>query len=201
MRLSSEAWSQTVPGKTVKKRLREGSIVCFDEIYKAEIGNARLGQLVRFKENVYRRTFGKKFEIEERFADPQGKAARTDWRNMGLKTSWHITREFEEHIKVINDIFEQELFAVDGEKCPMWVREVKEWRRNPNTGNQVDVFNHVMSDFRYAVANIRKLYPYEIETNFASVPEVETYERQAVVQVSIRKDPSGPIRIFRSERR
>jgi hypothetical protein len=188
-----EAWSQTVPGMVVKKRLPEGTIVCFDEIYKAEIGNARLGLLVRFKESAYRRKWGQSWEIEERFADPQGKAARTDWKNMGMKTSWHITREFEEHIKVINDIFTQDLFAIDGQKCPMWVREVKQWRRNPNTGQQIDTFNHCMSNFRYAVANIRKLYPYEIDTPQANVPEVEEFERQAVVQISIRKDPEGPI--------
>lgn len=188
-----DAWSQTIPGQVVKKRLPEGTIVCFDEIYKAEIGNTRLGQLVRFKENAYRRLFGSKWEIEERFADPQGKAARTDWKNMGMKTSWHITREFEEHIKVINDIFEQDLFAIDGEKCPMWIREAKSWRRNPNTGHQIDQFNHCMSEFRYAVANIRKLYPYEIETTSGPVPEVAVFERQSVVQITIRKDPSDPI--------
>ena len=128
-----QAWAQVTPDRVTTKRLREGTIVCFDEIYRAEIGNARLGQLVRFKESMYRRIFGAAWEIQERFADPQGKAARTDWKNMGLKTTWHITREFEEHIKVINDICEQNLFAVDGERCPMWIREVKQWRRNPNT--------------------------------------------------------------------
>lgn len=136
-----QCWVQSHPDKIYSKRLPEGSIICFDEIYKAEIGNDRLAQMVKLKEAMWRREF-QGWNVKERFADPQGKAARLDWRQAGLRTSWHVTREFEEHIKVITDLFDANLFFVDGDKCPMWVREAKEWRRNPNTGQQLDIFNH-----------------------------------------------------------
>jgi hypothetical protein len=173
-------------------RIPRGAIICFDEIYKAEIGNTRLGHLVKAKEAAYRRKWGERWQVAERFADPQGKAARIDWKNMGLKTTWHVTREFEEHIKVITDLFDEKLFYVAGDKCPMWVREAKEWRRNPNTGLQIDTFNHAMSDFRYAVANIMKIHR-KIDSATVPLPVGQPIERQSVVSISIRKPEPGPL--------
>jgi hypothetical protein len=173
-------------------RIPKGSIICFDEIYKAEIGNQRLGYIVKMKEAAYRRKWGDRWNIEERFADPQGKAAKLDWKAMGLYTKWHITREFEEHIKVINDLFDDNAFYVAGDKCPMWIREAREWRRNPTTGQQLDVFNHCMSAFRYAVANIRKLYK-RPESLSGEVPVGVPAQRLAGTTVSIRKGDDGPL--------
>lgn len=155
-----ETWQQPADGEVAVKRIREGSIVRFDEIYIAEIGNDKLGDLVIEKENTYKRRWAERgvvWEITDRFADPQGKAARTDWRDKGLITTWHVTREFDEHIKVLNDIFDDDLFYVDGVKSPMFVREIKAWRKDERTGKQLDEFNHAMSEFRYALTNIRKL--------------------------------------------
>ncbi len=138
-------------------RLKEGTIVCFDEIYKAEIGNDALGELVIAKENRYRQQIPG-FKVTERFADPQGKAARLDWKDMGLKCTWHITREFDEHIKAINSyVVDDDLFRIVGENCPQWRREVKGWRKDEETLKQIDEDNHAMSDFRYGVTNIKKL--------------------------------------------
>lgn len=187
-----ESFVQPNPPQVLKIRIPAGSIICFDELYKAEIGNIRLGQLVKLKETGFRREWDMAWRIEERFADPQGKAARTDWKNMGLRTQWHITREFEEHIKVITDLFDDNRFYVAGDKCMMWVREAKEWRRNPNTGNQIDTFNHAMSDFRYAVANIIKLHSRAVDKAY-SQPLVQQAERQAGPVVSIRKESEGPV--------
>jgi hypothetical protein len=194
-----DCFVQSVQGRMLKMRIPAGSIICFDEIYKAEIGNQRLGQLVKLKESNYRRQWGPSWMVTERFADPQGKSARTDWKDIGLKTSWHITREFEEHIKVITDIFDDNAFYVAGDKCPMWVREAHEWRRHETTGLQIDTFNHCMSNFRYAVANIAKLH--RRNTNKASsAPVVVPAERQAMPGVSIRRDnaESGPLGISSS---
>jgi hypothetical protein len=180
------------PGLPLRMRIPAGATICFDEIYKAEIGNDRLGQLVKLKEAAYRRVWGERWKVQERFADPQGKAARLDWKNIGLKTSWHITREFEEHIKVITDLFDSDLFFVAGDKCPMWVREAKEWRRHPNTGLQIDTFNHCMSNFRYAAANIRKIHKRPAATT-ANIPVAQPAQRQAGVTISIRKEDDGPL--------
>lgn len=186
-----EVYTQYALGAS-RIRLPQGSIIAFDEIYKAEIGNARLGQLVLAKEATYQQKWGRKWRIAERFADPQGKAARKDWRDMGMKTTWHVTREFEEHIKVITDLFEDDRFYVAADKCPMWVREAREWRRNPNTGQQLDVFNHCMSDFRYGVANICQIHKRKVGT-FESIPVVDPTERQSQVTISVRRPPPGPL--------
>jgi hypothetical protein len=186
-----------VDAEYIHKRIRlpKGSIICFDEIYKAEIGNQRLGQLVKLKEAEYKRHWqaqGVIWLVKERFADPQGKAARLDWKSIGLQTKWHITREFEEHIKAITDLFDINGFYVAADRCPMWIREAKEWRRNPNTGNQIDTFNHAMSNFRYAIANISKLHKHTVATT-NDIPVGYPTEREAKVTVSIRREEQGPL--------
>jgi hypothetical protein len=153
-----ETWVQPEQGQErYTKRLKEGSLVAFDEIYIAEIGNEKLGQMVKSAEMRWKRIFGPAWTVYERYADPQGKAARMDWKAMGLKTTWHTTREFDEHIKAIRDIFDDDLMYVVGDRCPKFVWEVKQWRIDERTGNQLDVNNHAMSNFRYAVANIKKI--------------------------------------------
>jgi hypothetical protein len=184
-----EEWVQPREGERVKKRLKEGTLVCFDEIYIAEIGNDRLGDMVILKESEYKAKF-KNWRVYERYADPQGKAARTDWKDKGLRCSWHTTREFDEHIKIVKELVEDGLFFVAGEKCPNFVREIKKWRADPNTGNQIDVENHCMSAFRYAVANIKKVKKRALGT-VANLPSARTIARRSV---TIRKPSSdGPL--------
>ena len=154
--VEAATWIQPEHGRYTT-RLKEGTLVCFDEIYIAEIGNERLGEMVKQKEEHYRRTFGGAWHVYERFADPQGKAARMDWKAMGLRTSWHTTREFDEHIKAIRAVFDDDLFRCAGDMCPKFAWEIKQWRIDERTGNQLDERNHAMSNFRYAVANIKKI--------------------------------------------
>ena len=113
--------------------------------------------MVKTVEAKYKKMFGPRWSVYERFADPQGKAARMDWKAAGLRTVWHTTREFDEHIKAIRDMFDDDLFRCVGEMCPKFVWEIKQWRIDERTGNQLDVNNHAMSNFRYAVANIKKI--------------------------------------------
>lgn len=163
-------WTMLPTGEYPQIRVKEGTIVCFDEIYKAEIGNDRLGDMVIAKENSYRQHIPG-FRITERFADPQGKAARIDWKDKGLKCTWHITREFDEHIKAINSfVVDDDLFRIVGENCPQFRREVKGWRKDEETLKQIDVDNHAMSDFRYGITNIKKLRKKFFRNQNAQVP-------------------------------
>lgn len=153
-----QTWVQPAAGqKRYTTRLKEGTLVAFDEIYKAEIGNDRLGEMVLERERHWKELFGPAWSVYERYADPQGKAARMDWKAMGLKTSWHTTREFEEHVKAIKAMFDDDLFRCAGEMCPKFAWEIRQWRIDERTGNQLDEHNHCMSNFRYAVANIKKV--------------------------------------------
>jgi len=142
-------------GTHPKVRVKEGTIVCFDEIYKAEIGNDKLGDMVIAREARWA-VLSPGFRISARFADPQGKAARMDWREKGLKTEWHSTREFDEHIKSIRSYMDDDLLRTDA-RCEMWLKERKDWRKHEETLKQIDEFNHCMSNFRYAVENIKKM--------------------------------------------
>jgi len=187
--LEVEMWYQPDPENPVTTRILEGTIVCFDEIYIADIGNDKLGDLVEEREKRYKDRHGN-FRVFERFADPQGKAARMDWKARGLRTSWHTTREFEEHIKLVRDIFDDDLFRVAGDKCPMFVAEAKEWRADPKNGNQIDEFNHCMSNFRYALANIKKVRNKAIGA--MRLPSATSIPRQArVTSTSTRRGPIG----------
>lgn len=156
--------------------LKQGTIVCFDEIYIAEVSNEKLGQMVLHRETQYKRKFPM-FRVEERFTDPAGKAARIAWKDMGLQTHWHITREFDEHIKQIKSLFEDDMFRVDVDRCPQLIREAKKWRRDERTGNQLDEDNHQMSAMRYALVNINRVKKKFSGTGTA--PVSSTIPRQA----------------------
>lgn len=184
-----KTWVQPKAGEPYTKRLKEGTLVCFDEMYEAEIGNTRLGELVIAKENDYRNQWGELWKVYARFADPQGKAARIDWRSIGLKTSWHTTREFDEHIKDVRDLFDADNFACDGEKCIMFPREIKAWQRDPKSGNQIDKFNHCMSNFRYCVANLKKVGRKALQSG-GHLPHAKPIRRQTV---QVRRPAQGPI--------
>lgn len=145
------------------KKLTEGTIVCFDEIYKAEIGNNELADLVIKKEEYWKRKFPK-FRVKKRFADVAQKAARLDWAayKNPLKTVFYVTREVPEHIKTCNTYLQDNKFAVDLIKCKMFVMEIESWpykKQKPGTIDEpsmpVDDFNHCMSNFRYAMENIK----------------------------------------------
>jgi hypothetical protein len=140
-----------------RERVKEGTRICFDEIYKADIGNTALGNMAIEREKWWKRMVPSKWMVRNRFADPQGKGARLDWKNLGLVTSWHTTREFEEHVKSVRELFDDDLFRVAIDRCEMFVAEIKDWRRDEKTGLQIDYFNHAMSDFRYAMQNIKSL--------------------------------------------
>ena len=146
------------------KRLKAGTVVCFDEIYKAEIGNSELADLVIIKEEGWKRKYPK-FKVKKRFADVAAKAARLDWskhKPTRLPTVFYVTRDVKEHIKTCKDYLNDDLFAVDTRLCPMFCNESESWawkRKKPGMidapEEPVDDFNHCMSNFRYAMENIK----------------------------------------------
>lgn len=147
------------------KRLTQGSIVCFDEVYKAEIGNVKLAELVAKKEARWRKAY-RGWRVNKRFADPAAKAARLDWakHDPPLPTVYRVTREIVEHIKLVVNLIEDEKLFVDAGRCPMWIEEIEAWHYPQKRADMeydpeipVDDFNHCMSNLRYAVANIASI--------------------------------------------
>jgi len=146
------------------KRLRAGTVVCFDEIYKAEIGNSELADLVVLKEEGWRKKYPK-FRVKRRFADIAAKAARLDWakhKPVALPTVFYVTRDVKEHIKTCKTYLNDDYFVVDTMKCPMFCNEAESWAWRKNRPGMIDEpeepvkdFDHCMSNFRYAMENIK----------------------------------------------
>lgn len=145
------------------KLLKAGTVVCFDEIYKAEIGNMELADMMILKEEGWKKKYPN-FKIKRRFGDVAAKAAREDWKkhNPPLYITHFITREVKEHIKTCKDFLNEDLFAVDSKRCYMFCNEAESWaykKKKPGTQDDpeepVKDFDHAMSDFRYAMENIK----------------------------------------------
>ena len=196
--VSVKAWIQPKEkNKETFVTLPKYTLICFDEIYIADIGNVKLGNMVFDHEREWQRLIDSiaidtDFEVYERYSDVQGRGARKDWKGMGLKTSWHATREFEEHIKDVKDIFEDGLFKVAGDRCPMFVKEIQQWRRNPDNGKQVDEFNHCMSNFRYCVSNLKKVRNKALRIA-ENLPTSSAIPRQTVRIVTDTQETQEPI--------
>lgn len=146
------------------KTLPEGAIVCFDEIYIADVGNNAVAEMIKDRERFWKRRHPK-WRVSRRFADPQAASARRDFsRDHNLPTSFFATRDVKEHIKKVKELFEDNLFFVDVMGAPMFCDEIEAWHYPKKRAAlvddpeiPVDDFNHCMSNFRYCVANIFQL--------------------------------------------
>lgn len=148
-------------GEEPTKEIPAGARVCFDEVYKAEIGNQDAATLVKKREAVWSRVVPD-FRVVYRFADPQAKAARIDWAVLGLKTQWYADRDVKEQIKTCNDLIDDDLFYADILRCKMFWEESEQYHYPDKRAGfvddpeiPVDDFNHCMSDFRYVMQNIK----------------------------------------------
>lgn len=149
----------------IQRRLREGTRVCFDEIYRAEVSNTQIATAIAQKEEIWKQKVSG-FRVHRRFADPQGKAARLDLarHRPPIPTEFITTRDVKEHIKICSYLIENDLFVVDVDRCENFVAEIESWHYpKKKAGMQddpekpVEDFDHCMSNWRYAMANIDKI--------------------------------------------
>lgn len=163
-----------------QKKLLAGTRVCFDEIYIAEIGNNKLAELVLNKEKAWRKKH-KDFKVIRRFADVAAKAARIDWANLPvpLQTQYYVTRDIKEHLKTCNNLLDEGAFAVDADKCPMWIEEAEAYHYPSQKADSeynpelpVDDFNHTMSNFRYVMENLKWMETKKMLQPRSSMPKV-----------------------------
>lgn len=176
-------------------RLKEGSLICFDEIYVTEVGIDDLAKLVKRMHSPYKARFGEGWKISGRFADPQGKSQRLDFKKAGLPCDWKTTRDFDTQIEWLQrEFWEEDRIRFVLGKAPMFAQEAMSWQKDPNTGKQIDVFNHCMSNLRYSVANIRTLTRREKRGRSAPRSTRGRY-RTATVVKDTRRTMAGPIGI------
>lgn len=178
-------------GDMHEKIIPANSLVCFDELYHEDWPPSKLGREVHRVEDYWRDKLGPDFQVQNRFTDPQGRGARNEWAQMprALKTQWLGNKDVEQQITYLHELLEDERFYVDGTRCPMFIAEAVSWRRDPNTGKEVRDFNHQMSAFRYAVANIRVVNNRILKKKMAatSMPVASTDRtvRESPVPVSV----------------
>lgn len=146
-----------------RKRLKEGTRVCFDEVYVAQISNVEFANLVRAKEHYWRSKY-KDFKVERRFADVAAKAARLEWALNGLPTQFFVTREIPEQVKTVNDLLRDDLFAIDLTRVEMLPAEMQQYSYPKKKAGMmddpekpVDDFNHQVSALRYCMEHLKFL--------------------------------------------
>jgi hypothetical protein len=172
-------------------RLSEGTIVCFDEIYITNIGSDKLANLVKLKENLWKQKFSR-FKVRARFADPQGKMARLDFKSKGLPTEWHTGRDKESQIQRIQDLFSDSQFVTDV-RCEMFAAEIAVWQRDPKTEQEIEDFNHCMSNFRYAMANIGVIQRHDAKKNYVGTGKLTKIKSSPTKKAGHKK--KGPVAI------
>lgn len=143
-------------------RLKEGTLVIFDELYMAEIGNNQLLDLVHARERQWAKIFPA-FRVTARFPDPQAKAARLDWSRARTpaRTVFYASRDVKEHIKLMVEWLEDDRLYVDLGRCEMFGEEIAVWHYPKKKAGMiddpdkpVDDFDHAMSAARYKLANV-----------------------------------------------
>lgn len=170
------------------KLLKAGTRVCFDEIYRAETGNIEIAELIKKKEENYKRIYAN-WKVKYRFGDPANAAAKRDFRRLGLLVAFFCTRDIIEQIKTCNALLREDYFAVDLEKCKMFPLEAAAYHypgKKPgleyDPEKPVDDFNHTMSNFRYAMQNLKTLEKRGPVTGGLPVTDGKIYE-------TVRKSP------------
>lgn len=159
-----------------KKRLKEGTRVCFDEVYIANVSNVEFANLVKAKESYWRGKY-KDFTVKNRFADPAAKAARLEWSINGLPTQFFTTREIPEQVKTVNEMLKEGLFAIDLTKVEMLGEEMEAYsypNKRLGTVNDpdkpVDDFNHQISALRYCMQHLKILEALDKRDRKATMP-------------------------------
>lgn len=157
----------------------QDSYVVFDEIYVSEIPTKKLAERVIQREAQWRRRLPG-WHVRARFADPQGKADRLEYKDQGLKTEWPVgTRDFGFMLNKVQQTHAEGRLYADADACKMFVAEISDWRENPRTGEELDEFNHCMSALRYLVSNVDRMERRDAKRNRAKSVAPQTIARKA----------------------
>lgn len=179
----------------------EGSLICFDEIYRAEIGNVRLAELIVNREVAWRQRHGRTWRVRARFYDPQAKAAKLDFAKHSPPlrlVRYFQDRDVKEHIKLVCELVDDDRFYVDVERCGSFVDEILAWHypvKRPgmldDPEKPVEDFDHCMSNFRYCVQNLRAIQRYGQGKRPGAPRARPGTQHRSSVPTSARKRPRG----------
>lgn len=132
-----------------------GSVVRFAEIYRAQIGNIQLGEMVIAQENEFMLRWPG-WRVKERYCDMASLAARLDWRDqLGLDAMSWVKKDFDTEVKMVRSAVGSRYFYIDIPACPWGDKAMRAWRQI--NGHEVhDWATHPMAEMRYFESNRQK---------------------------------------------
>ena len=111
------------------KTMPVGSVVCFAEIFKKEIGNIELGKMVIARELEWIVKFPG-WRVAERYYDSALRNAMLDWRDqLHMTLVSRIKKDFNEEVKMIRTLVGGWGFYVDIPSCPGMNKGLQGWRQ------------------------------------------------------------------------
>jgi hypothetical protein len=150
-------------GDEPNKLLKEGTRVCFDEIYISNISNVQLADLVRAKEIAYKKKYSD-FAVRYRFADPAAASARMEFAVQKMPTVFFCTRDISSQVKTVNDLLKDDMFAIDMMQVEMLPLEMEAYSYPQkkmgvvdDPEKPIDDFNHQVSAARYCLEHLKFL--------------------------------------------
>lgn len=129
-----------------------GSVVRFAEIYKAQIGDYQLGELVLAREAEFMAAYPG-WRVKERYCDVANLSARLNWRdNFGMETLSRVKKDFNAELKMVRALVGSRFWYIDIPACPWGDKAMRAWRQV--NGHEVhDWASHPMAEARYFESN------------------------------------------------
>jgi hypothetical protein len=129
-----------------------GSVVRFAEIYRAQIGNIQLGELVQEKEREFMLRYPG-WRVKERYCDMASLAARLDWRDqLGMDAFSRVKKDFDAEVKMVRSLVGSRYWYIDIQSCPWGDKAMRAWRQS--NGREIhDWASHPMAEARYFESN------------------------------------------------
>jgi hypothetical protein len=129
-----------------------GSVVRFAEIYRAQIGDYQLGELVIQQENEFMLKYPG-WHVKERYCDVANLSARLNWRDQhNMETLSRVKKDFDSEVKMVRALVGSRYFFIDIPACPMGDKALRAWKKL--NGHEVhDWASHPMAEARYFESN------------------------------------------------
>jgi hypothetical protein len=156
----------TPDGET--RLLKAGTRVAFDEAYRAGIGYGELAELLKRKEAFWAGHFPG-FRVSYRWGDAQGTGALLELKAHNYFTG-PSSKDQRGQISHFRDLVNDDLFAVEVNRCALLVEQLEGWSYQAGTEQPVrgeHAFDHGADATRYGLWGIRSLDPVAKQARYA----------------------------------
>lgn len=139
-----------------RKLMKRGSVVVFDELYRAEVGDNQLHDMIREREAEWRRRFldFPSSDYVRRFYDEQGRGAVLNWQKRGFLMVRVTGKSTQRDINALVELVDDDMLFISLPRVEMLPLEIQGWRWKPGRQTFFDFPNHSLDALRYGVANL-----------------------------------------------